>query len=803
MIQWARQLPATITRMLEQLKSVSVEQQQFSAQQVIVSRQPTIGSSAMRTITTLIVVLVALLNWAPAAIATEKQGAKLNRLANEDSPYLRQHASNPVDWYPWGKEAFEKARKENKPILLSVGYSTCHWCHVMERESFSNKEIADVLNKHFVSIKVDRERRPEIDETYMLATEILNQSGGWPNNVFLTPDLKPFAAVTYLSRPDFKDLMQEITVHWTTNPGPVMGQAERVGNVIALYMQSQTEAQKVTPQLLKSLVKQATVHFDESNGGMGVAPKFPQESLLLFLLEQAERNLNDRAREVALKTLDAVIRGGIRDHIGGGFHRYAVDPAWRVPHFEKMLYNQALVGQALVQAYRMTGAKRYESALRETLDYTIRDMQLPSGGFATASDAESKTSTGEKKEGAFFVWKPSELSKILSKEDATFASAALGITEKGNFHGTSIPHLPAPLSAVADKNATGASDVREKLTRIKQQLNAARNKRAAPLRDDKVLTSWNAMLIRTLADAAIILNDKRYVEAAGKAAEFIWTAHRTAEGDLKRFSFEGKTSALNGTQPDYAYLAMSYVALFDATGDVNWLNRAVKLVADMNRLFADRDAGDYIMARTNDPIPPAKIRSDQPVPSGNSVALELLSKLSRRTLTVEYRQQANRLLASLSGGAARTPVSSGYTLKSADEFLRGELGTVQFLGKGQVRVALDQSNPDQPKLDVRIAPGWHINAEKPLEDAYIATKVSAQGKGDPKLSAIGYPQPIVRKLGFASGDMALYEGGFTIPLTLDSSDPRPRTIQFTAQACSDKICLEPETLNMTLMPKAP
>ena len=368
----------------------------------------------MRTAMT---VCAAILLWPAMAIAASE--GRLNRLANEDSPYLRQHAKNPVDWYPWGKEAFEKARKENKPILLSVGYSTCHWCHVMERESYSDKDIAAVLNANFVAIKVDRERRPEVDETYMIATEMLNQAGGWPNNVFLTPELKPFAAVTYLPKPQFKELMEQINTHWRTNPGPIMGQAERVASVIAAYMSSRIEARAITPALLKNLVKQATANFDEFNGGIGVAPKFPQESLLLFLLEQAERNLNTRAREVALTTLDNMLLGGIRDHVGGGFHRYAVDPQWRVPHFEKMLYNQALISQALAQAYRMTGHERYATALRETLDHVVRDMQLPGGAFATAFDADSKTATGEKKEGTFFVWTPADITKALPANRCT------------------------------------------------------------------------------------------------------------------------------------------------------------------------------------------------------------------------------------------------------------------------------------------------------------------------------------------------------------------------------------------------
>ncbi|MGI9520467.1 MAG: DUF255 domain-containing protein [Hyphomicrobiaceae bacterium] len=722
--------------------------------------------------------------------------SKANRLAHEASPYLRQHANNPVEWYPWGKEAFEKAQRENKPILLSVGYSTCHWCHVMERESYSDLDIAAVLNAHFVAIKVDRERRPEVDETFMLATQILNQVGGWPNNVFLTPELKPFAAVTYLPKGEFKDLMQEVSDHWINNPGPVMQQAEQLGNVIAAYMQARVDSRSLTPQVLKRLVDEATHGFDEFSGGIGVAPKFPQESQLLFLLEQAERNLNSRARTVALFTIDNVIKGGIRDHIGGGFHRYAVDPHWRVPHFEKMLYNQALMAMVLNQAFRMTGRPQYERALRETLDYVLRDLRLASGSFATAEDAESKDAYGRKSEGAFFIWTPATVDAVLSPSDSEFAKRHLGITSSGNFNGASIPHL-AQVSGLDNVEQSEVEAIR--LKTIKLKMNGVRSKRPRPLRDDKVLTGWNALMIRALAEAAIELNAPVYTEAARKAAEYLWKWHYEAAGELRRYAFEGHTSLL-ATQPDHAYLAVAFVALFDATGDRVWLARAERLATDMQRLYFDDTAGDYVMARSEDPLPPPKVRTDQPVPSGNSVALELFAKLARRTLSVDYDQRAHDLMAATSGTASREPASSGYALKSADEFLRGELGRRQYLGKGRVKTVLERVDAQRVNVRLKIAPGWHVNAHEPLEPHFIATAVRLHGPGDPQPLSVVYPQPQVRKLGFAEKPMALYEGDVIIPVSLPKDGKVVRKLIFEAQACSDKICLNPETLSMTLRP---
>lgn len=347
--------------------------------------------------------------------ASEKTG-KANRLLNEPSPYLQQHAYNPVDWYPWSEEAFAKARKENKPILLSVGYATCHWCHVMDRESYSDPAIAKILNNGFVAIKVDRERRPEIDEIYMLATHLLTeQSGGWPNNVVLTPRLMPFFAGTYFPRDNFEDLLQQISLQWAVNNEAIRQEGHRVAGLIDRIMRHRTAAENITPDVVETAVLSATKDFDLIYGGIGSSAKFPRESLLLFLLDQAEKNGNETALEIVTKTLDSMVWGGLHDHVGGGFHRYTVDQKWIVPHFEKMLYNQAGIGRALIQAHRITGNQRYEDAARRLFDFVLRDMKSETGGFYAAFDADSTGSGNVVEEGLFYIPIPIVPAQLLAR----------------------------------------------------------------------------------------------------------------------------------------------------------------------------------------------------------------------------------------------------------------------------------------------------------------------------------------------------------------------------------------------------
>ncbi len=417
-----------------------------------------------------------------------------NRLILEDSPYLLQHAHNPVDWHPWGAEAFEVAKRENKPIFLSIGYSTCHWCHVMEKESFENPAIASVINQHFIAIKVDRERRPDVDKTYMNAVMLLTGSGGWPMSSFLTSDGNPFFGGTYYPPDLFKNLLLRVAEVWSQQREQLMAQGERVSVAVSQL----TSHQAKVGSLGKDAVLRATTDIlsthDPIRGGFGKAPKFPQESQLLFLLNEAERNDNEQALEALRVTLDAMSRGGIYDQVGGGFHRYSTDDRWLVPHFEKMLYNQAHLGRVYLRAWRLTGDPLYRRIATQTFDYVLRDMTSPDGAFYSATDADS-----EGEEGIYFLWSTDQISKSLSPPDAELAIALFGVTDNGNFEGRNILHMPMPLDDFAKQNNLTTNELLMRLDTIRKQLYLSRESRELPLRDEKIITAWNGMMISSLA----------------------------------------------------------------------------------------------------------------------------------------------------------------------------------------------------------------------------------------------------------------------------------------------------------------
>ncbi|MDH3579424.1 MAG: thioredoxin domain-containing protein, partial [Hyphomicrobiales bacterium] len=473
--------------------------------------------------------LVAALFILPEAFAAAPgagEARKANRLINEASPYLRQHAYNPVDWYPWGAEAFKKAKQENKPIFLSVGYSTCHWCHVMERESYSDADIARVINTNFVAIKVDRERRPDVDETYMLATQLISRSGGWPNNVFMTPERKPFYGGTYFPPDAFKSLLVQVAGIWRDEQNTLEKDADNIANAINTIMTRRVEAAEITPKVLKAATQAIVKNLDEFHGGFMETLKFPQEAVQMFLLRQAEKYDDKDALNAVTLTLDNLLNGGIQDHAGGGFHRYAVDPQWRVPHFEKMLYNQALMTQVLVRAYRITGTARYAAAARRTLDYVLDDMTASHGGFFSARDADS----GEE-EGTFYVWRPEQLEKALSPEDAKFARDVFGVSLIGNFEGqTTVLHLAKTPAEWAAELKISEAAFTTRLDAIRRTLAKTRASREAPLRDEKIVTAWNGMMIAAFAEAAAVLSEDKYRDAALKAATFIWDNIREGDG---------------------------------------------------------------------------------------------------------------------------------------------------------------------------------------------------------------------------------------------------------------------------------
>ncbi len=732
--------------------------------------------------------LLILVPLAQAADDTKKDGKKANRLVNEASPYLRQHAYNPVDWYPWGKEAFEKAKKEGKPVFLSVGYSTCHWCHVMARESFQNEDIAKILNENFVSIKVDRERRPGVDETYMLATELISQRGGWPNTVFMTPERKPFFGGTYFPPDHFTNLIGQVTTLWKTERPTLESDAHRISVMIGTVMTQRVAAAELTPAALAKVTDEILTEHDVFNGGFQTAPKFPQESLLLFLLRLAEKDDNKKAREVALLSLDNMIRGGINDQVGGGFHRYAVDAEWRVPHFEKMLYNQALITKALMRAYRLSGARRYANAARRTVDYVLADLTDANGGFYSARDAESDGG-----EGRFYVWTGETLREALGLRDALFAETVFGVADGANFQNSlSVLYLAGTLAELASKTGLTVEAFKEKLEDVRGRLFAKRAKRPEPHRDEKIITAWNGMMIAALAEAAEMLDEPRYREAAVKAGTFLWETMRDATG-LKRAYFEGKVE-LQGRQDDYAYAALAFIGLYDLTGRDTWLERAEETTNDMVALFRDDTSGDYYVSASVETFGRSKARTDGGMPAGNSVALEVFSKLTERSRNPEHRRRGDALLAALSGLGLQSGVGSGYLLMAGDQMRRGETGPNRFLAKGVVRAKSSYDrNAGRLIVALDIAEGWHINADKPLEDFFIPTELKVKGT---EVAAVAYPKAERRKLGFHDKELALYEGRVEISAAVPATEAPTIPAELTLQACSDEICLEPQTVRL-------
>jgi hypothetical protein len=542
-----------------------------------------------------------------------------NRLIDETSPYLLQHAHNPVDWYPWGDEAFERAKNEDKPIFLSIGYSTCHWCHVMEKESFENEQIAKTMNEHFVNIKVDREQRPDVDSIYMNAVQMTG-SGGWPLSVFLTPGGKPFFGGTYFppkdiyGRPGFERVLLAITDAWKNRRQELIESSNKISEVLT-SLTGPTEKEALSPDMLKSGFDYFKAAFDSVNGGFGPAPKFPQPTNLSMLLSYWHRTNDNQALQMVEKTLDVMAKGGIYDHIGGGFHRYATDGKWLVPHFEKMLYDQALLSKVYIQAYQITGKQEYASTAREIFDYVLRDMTDPEGGFYSAEDADS-----EGKEGVFYVWEQKEIDAILDKDEAEIFSACYGVTEKGNFEENktilNIAISTAELEKKFDKDHTEIMNI---LSKARSKIFAEREKRIRPHRDDKIITAWNGLMISSLAYGGAALQEEKYIRAAEQAAEFILDSlHK--KGRLMRYYRQNQAIEL-AFLDDYAFTIMGLLELYEASFDSKWLINAKMLAEEMIKLFADNEHGGFFLTGKDSEklITRIKPSTDGVIPSGNPI----------------------------------------------------------------------------------------------------------------------------------------------------------------------------------------
>ena len=593
-----------------------------------------------------------------------------NRLINETSPYLLQHAHNPVDWYPWGPEALERARSEDMPILLSIGYSACHWCHVMERESFENEDIAALMNESFVSIKVDREERPDLDSIYMTAVQAMTGQGGWPMTVFLTPDGRPFYGGTYFppeergGLPGFPRVVQALARAYRENRGEVVQATQRLIGHIRQVSAGVRSREPLTADILHQAYGGIAGSFDDRHGGTGLQPKFPQPMVYEFLLRYHLRFESPDALDMVDLTLEKMARGGIYDQLGGGFHRYSTDTYWLVPHFEKMLYDNALLARLYLHAFQTTRKPLYRRVVEETLDYVTREMTHPSGGFYSAQDADS-----EGVEGKFFVWRPEEITDILGKEAAEVVNRVYGVTRTGNFEGRSILHVAEPPEKAAGELGMAQPELDALLQASKAALLRARESRVRPARDDKVLTSWNGLMLGAFAEAGAVLDRPDYVSYANQNAKFILNHLR--KGDRLLRTYREPRAALNGYLEDYAFLVDGLITLHEATFDQDWLREAVALGYGMVDLFWDEGEGLwYDTGRDHEAliVRPRDV-SDNATPSGASMATDVLLRLAVITGDSELRRRAAESLRSVRELMSRVPAGAGHWLGALDLYL--------------------------------------------------------------------------------------------------------------------------------------
>jgi uncharacterized protein YyaL (SSP411 family) len=588
-----------------------------------------------------------------------------NRLADEQSPYLRQHKDNPVDWYPWGEAAFEKARREDRPIFLSIGYSTCHWCHVMERESFEDEAVARVLNEAFVPIKVDREERPDVDSIYMDVCQMMRGQGGWPLTVLLTPDRKPFFAATYLPKEGrfqqtgLMDLLPRVRKLWQNDRQKLLDDAEEVTDLLQRSTQ-QEEGDAPGPGALDEAYRQLSRQFDRTHGGFGSAPKFPAPHTLLFLLRHSHRTGEERAREMVTTTLDRL--GGLFDQVGYGFHRYSTDQRWLLPHFEKMLYDQAMHVLAYTEAYQVTGAARYETTAREVLTYVLRDLQAPDGGFYSAEDADSRTEEGTMEEGAFYVWSTDEVRELLDAEAAELMIDVFNMHPEGNYQeestgertGTNVLHLERPLAEEAERRGMTEEALRERVEAARTTLYEHRETRPRPGLDDKVLTDWNGLMVAALATAARVFDEPEYETAARRTGRFLLDTMHDAEGRLLHRYRDGG-AGIRATLDDYAFLIWGLLELYETTFEPDWLRAARDHMEVCLDRFWDAEHGGFYMTPEDGEalIVRPKDISDGAKPSGNSIQLMNLLRLARCTGQTAYEERA-AALSRWAGGTARS-----------------------------------------------------------------------------------------------------------------------------------------------------
>ena len=641
-----------------------------------------------------------------------------NALLHEKSPYLRQHAENPVAWMPWGEAAFARAREEDKPIFLSVGYSTCHWCHVMAHESFESERVAEILNRDFVSVKVDREERPDVDRIYMLFVQASTGSGGWPMSVWLTPDRKPFYGGTYFppdsryGRPGFIDVLQHLAHAWKTERARIEESgAQVVEQLKAISAGAAENAHAPGRELFETGYQQFRRMFDSQWGGFGAAPKFPRPVVLHYLLRYHAENPQSEALEMVTATLRAMAVGGMHDQLGGGFHRYSVDEQWHVPHFEKMLYDQAQLATAYLESFQITGEEEFADSARDIFEYVLRDLTSGSGAFYSAEDADSPDpeNPSHSGEGAFYIWRQSEIEQLLGKPDATIFSLRYGVGANGNveqdphseFTGRNILYRAVSVKEVAQRFGLSVGDTEARLQHSREVLLRARGKRARPHLDRKILTSWNSLMISAFAKGYTVLGDEDYLKGAERAAHFLLeTLYQPNEHRLLRRYCDGE-AAISGFVDDYAFFSQALLDLFAANSNPIYLNRAVEIAKEGLRRFEDFERGGFFstLENTSDLVLRMKDDYDGAEPSGNSVAVDVLLRLTEITGDTQFRGRAEKALTAFAPKLRAQPTMAPLMASALGRWLTEPEQIVLRCGEKNAelrRLLMEQRKPFRP-----------------------------------------------------------------------------------------------------------
>jgi hypothetical protein len=746
-------------------------------------------------------------------------GLFINRLIREDSPYLLQHAHNPVNWYAWGEEAFAAAVAADKPVFLSIGYSTCHWCHVMEVESFDNIEVARVLNKDFICIKMDREQYPDIDEIYMTGVQLMSGRGGWPMSNFLLPTAKPFFGATYFPAAAFINLLQKIADAWNYKRQELEASATQISAAIDRILNANKAAQTLDADLHNTTLQELLQTQDLSYGGLAGEPKFPQEPLLLLALDGVRRSRDLDVFAFVERALTAMASGGIYDQVAGGFHRYSVDAQWLVPHFEKMLYNQSQLGAVLLEAYQLSADSFFKRVLEQTLDYVLRDMQLPEGGFYSATDADS-----EGEEGTFFTWTIEELQQALQDDEANFVINLYGVSTTGNFEGSNILNLSKPLQdSASDFGEQGSSldEFSSHLDRILHKLYLAREQRLHPLRDDKLIVAWTGAMITTLVRAAVVLDRQDWLQAGERAARRVWRYNVDAAGQLQRIYLNAAVS-IAGQLEDYVNFCQALITLFDASDNREYLQQAAQLMDTALLEFWDQQRGSFYLSpaqQTGPQLTRSRNASDGATVSAVATALQCLLMLQQRRVLLaqnhgdtelDYRGKIDTCIAAVLAHINDSPMSHSGLLRVIAGHEQGVAEAVQYVDGGRAKISMSEiascsDDVKQIEVSVKLEPGWHITAAEDSENEFAAIALAlAETESHWRIVKTDYPSAHSTLLIAGGATTPIYEKEFTLSAELSRTELPADSLSASSemvlklQLCNKENCLLPQAVKFRI-----